>query len=74
MNDAVLLFVFFCMPMAFMMLSPRNQPSDYFDQLKLSLAAFAGALAVPRGWLQAYIPIAFTVMMVAVNMRLLLSS
>jgi hypothetical protein len=73
MNDTFLLLVFFCMPMAFMMLSPRNQLSDYLDQLKLSLAAFAGALAVPREWLPTYSSVAFTVMMIMVNVRLLVT-
>lgn len=72
MSDALLLLAVFCMSMAFMMLSPRNQPSDYPYQLKLSLTAFAGAFAVPRGWLRTYISVAFIVMMILVNIRLLL--
>lgn len=72
MNDAVLLCVFFCMPMAFMTLLPRNQPSDYLDQLTISLAAFFGAFAVLRKWLQIYIPVAFIFVMIMVNIQLLL--
>ena len=72
MRDTLLLFVFFCMPMAFMMLLPRSQPSDYPYQLIISLAAFFGAPAVPHVWLRTYIPVAFIVIMILVNMRSLL--
>jgi hypothetical protein len=72
MRDTLLLLVFFCMSMAFMTLLPRSQPSDYPYQLIISLAAFFGAPAVPRGWLRTYIPVAFIVMMIRVNIRSLL--